>query len=309
MKSIKKMVLSAVCLVLIFGTTGCGKDKYGLVKIKGGSLSDKMLATMDLKMEAKSSASSSTSPLKISVSVSDFYISKYEVTQELYSQIMSDVPGVNSEPSYFKDFPVEGENQNLRPVERITWYDALLFCNKLSEKEGLQPVYTLTDIERYSKDNAIKYADFKADYSRNGYRLPTNAEWIYAAAGGEKSKGFIKYSGSEDITEVAWCDKNSDDMTHQVALKKPNELGLYDMTGNVAEWCWDYQWKDMMEQRPYVDYCGPKEGMYRCIRGGSFVYLAAGAFFPYETGTGVAGVQGLRYYNVGFRIARNCPKK
>lgn len=284
--------------------TGCGKDKYGMVKVKGGALSQPLIDSLSLKIDNPSPDATPESPV-FSLEVSDFYISKYEVTQELYNEIMSGASDVNSTPSYFNDSPADGEVQQKRPVERITWYDALEFCNRLSIKEGLDPVYKLSDISRYSKDNAIKKAAVTADYSRNGYRLPTHAEWLYAANGGQKSKEDFVYSGSNELADYAWVDDNAGEMTHQTGLKKPNELGLYDMTGNAAEWCYDYTWNERFEYRPYVNYQGPKEGITRIIKGGSFVYLAAGTFFAYENCNQVNGMQNLRYYNVGFRIARN----
>lgn len=303
-KAVKKFGLIIAASVMSLSLTGCGKDRYGMVKVKGGALSQPLIDSLSLRIDNPSPDATPESPV-FSLEVSDFYISKYEVTQELYKEIMSVDSEVNATPSYFNESPFEGEEQTKRPVERITWYDALDFCNKLSIKEGLDPVYTIRDISRYSKDNAIKYAAVTADYSRNGYRLPTAAEWIYAATGGAKSKENYKYSGSDNLDDIAWHDENSSDMTHQVGLKKANELGLYDMTGNVAEWCWDYTWNEKFEYRPYNNYKGPKNGITRIIKGGSFDYLAVGTFFAYENNNEVNGIQGLRYFNVGFRIARN----
>jgi len=148
-----------------------------------------------------------------SVTVSSFYVGKFEVTQKEYQNVM----GKN--PSYFK-----GENN---PVENVTWYDAVKYCNKRSEKEGRTPSYN------------INGNNVTCDFSANGYRLPTEAEWEYAARGGNKSQNY-KYSGSNKIGDVAWYDSNSGLRTHPVGQKAPNELGIYDMTGNVWEWCWDW---------------------------------------------------------------------
>jgi len=129
-----------------------------------------------------------------------------EVTQTLYEEV------VGSNPSFFK-----GKNY---PVERVNWYDALRFCNELSRKMGLTPVYS-------GNGNVNTAAD--------GFRLPTLAEWNYAAQGGED---FV-YAGSNNIDEIAWYSGNSNNETHPVAQKKPNGYGLYDMNGNVYEWCQD----------------------------------------------------------------------
>ena len=152
-----------------------------------------------------------------------------EVTQEIYESVM----GVN--PSNFK-----GE-KNL-PVENVSWYDAVSFCNKLSEKEGLEPVYSFegeTDVEKWwnmvNKWDSFPGEKIKWNKNANGYRLPTVEEWQYAANGGQA----FKYSGSDNIDEVGWYSENSEGKTHPVAQKASNGYGLYDMSGNVYEWCWD----------------------------------------------------------------------
>lgn len=155
-------------------------------------------------------------------------ILKTEVTQELYESVMGE------NPSSFK-----GE-KNL-PVEQVSWYDAVYFCNKLSAKCGLTPVYAVdseTDVGKWGYDphkGYSIYSEIKCNESANGYRLPTMEEWQYAAKGGQD----YKYSGSDNLDEVGWCRENSEDKTHPVAQKAPNGYRLYDMSGNVFEWCWD----------------------------------------------------------------------
>ena len=185
----------------------------------------------------------------------NFEMLRTEVTQELYEAVM----GVN--PSYFcrdnkeldkDDLKILNKSTSDYPVEQISWYDAIYFCNKLSEKEGLQPVYAVDgetsirkwDYEPHNKDkiDGVITQDIFAD----GYRLPTVEEWQYAAKGGEN----YMYSGSDDFDKVAWCSANSNLVTHPVAQKKPNGYGLYDMSGNVEEWCWDSYTDD------YRYYCG-----------------------------------------------------
>ncbi|MBR4887442.1 MAG: formylglycine-generating enzyme family protein [Muribaculaceae bacterium] len=136
---------------------------------------------------------------------------------------------MGSNPSSFK-----GDNL---PVERVSWNDCQEFIKKLNSLTGLQ------------------------------FRLPTEAEWEYAARGGNKSKGY-KYSGSNDVNSVAWYDSNSSSKTHQVATKAPNELGLYDMSGNVYEWCGD--WWGVYSSGSQTNPKGPSSGTYRVNRGGNW---------------------------------------
>jgi len=159
------------------------------------------------------------------VTVSDFYMSKYEVTQKLWKEVMG------NNPSSFSGC-------DDCPVENVSWNDIQEFLKKLNRKTG------------------------------KNYRLPYEAEWEYAARGGGKKD--YKYSGSNNADEVAWYDGNSGGKTHPVGTKKPNALGLYDMSGNVWEWCEDWYDDNYYKNSPTVNPKGPGSGTFRVLRGGSW---------------------------------------
>lgn len=222
------------------------------------------------------------------VTVDDFYISKYEVTQKEWKVVMGNNPSNFGKLTGFLGLVKKDLESN--PVENISWYDAVKFCNKKSEMEGLEKCYKGTG------------ENIKCDFSMNGYRLPTEAEWEYAARGGVESDNFnYRYAGSNKIDEVAWYYENSESKTHPVGQKQPNELGIYDMNGNVWEWCNDWYDSDYYEDSPEDNPRGPKGGKYSVLRGGSWI--------NYYNGCRVT----LRYrknrlsgnYNDGFRLSRS----
>ena len=184
-----------------------------------------------------------------SVTVSSFYMSKYEVTFEEYDEFCDDTG---------REYPdAEGWGRGSRPVINVEWYDAVKYCNWLSEKEGLTPCYS------GSGEN------ISCNFNANGYRLPTEAEWEYAAKGGNNHDGY-EYSGSNTAGDVGWYSGNSGSETHPVGGKSPNSLGIYDMSGNVWEWCFDWYGSDYYSTTSLVDPEGPDSGSLRVLRGGSW---------------------------------------
>ena len=169
--------------------------------------------------------------------VFDIEVCKYLTTQKMWTEVME------NNLSAFK-----GDN---KPIESITWWEALEFCNKLSEKYGLEPVYDLSKSAQgilmiNELGGEIVYPDVANLKNTEGFRLPTEVEWEWFARGGqvaiEQGTFDYIYSGSNSINEVAWYYENSGGnkgATQDVGLKKPNQLGLYDCTGNVWEWCYD----------------------------------------------------------------------
>ena len=158
-----------------------------------------------------------------------------------------------------------GEPRGDDPLIKASWYDAALYANWRSAQASLEPVYVFSDTT--GKRRIDWQVDTRLD--AKGYRLPSEAEWEYAARGGERHV----YSGSNDLKEVGWYDDNSGDRTHLTAGKKANAFGLFDMSGNVFEWCQDWSsfdyYKECHKQGVIVDPRGPEEGVYRVLRGGS----------------------------------------
>jgi formylglycine-generating enzyme required for sulfatase activity len=193
------------------------KIDIAMVYVKGGTF------TMGCTSEQDSDCDDDEKPAH-KVTLSDFYIGKYEVTQKQWRDVMG------SNPSHFKDDDL--------PVENVSWNEVQDFIKNLNDKTG------------------------------KNYRLPTEAEWEYAARGGASTGAATKYAGSNNLGDVAWCTNNSGSKTHAVGTKQANELGIYDMSGNVWEWCQDWcgDYSSSLQTNPL----GPSSGSVRVLRGGSW---------------------------------------
>jgi len=244
------------------GGTVAGTAPANFVRVEGGTF----------QMGSASGGEDRERPVR-SVTVKSFNIGKYEVTQKEWFEVMG------SNPSSYK-----GDNL---PVEQVSWLDVIEYCNRRSVKEGLTPMYS-------GYGNSIS-----CNWSANGYRLPTEAEWEYAAKGGNKDPMVYEYSGSNSVDTVAWYGSNSGSRTQPVGTKAANSLGIHDMSGNVWEWCWD--WYGTYPSGAQSDPTGASSGSDRMRRGGSSFSSAAGtrsANRSYDTPTN-------RDYGLGFRLVRN----
>lgn len=230
------------------------------------------------------------------VTLSSFQISNFEVTQAQYLAVMG------SNPSQFSQ-------DTGRPVENVSWFNAIEYCNKRSMQESLTPSYSYTvSGTEYGTNPANWPAGWKdhdennmylvCNWSASGYRLPSEMEWMYAARGGSQSLNYT-YSGSNVVTDVAWYSDNSQDRTHKVGTKLPNELGLYDMSGNVWELVWDIfaDYPSGNQNNPH----GSSEGLERVLRCGSW---KSGANLCLVTHRGSLYPTGI-LNTIGFRVARN----
>ncbi|MCK4543831.1 MAG: SUMF1/EgtB/PvdO family nonheme iron enzyme, partial [Spirochaetales bacterium] len=230
-----------------------------------------------------------------SVTVNSFYMSKHEVTFEQYDRFCNETD--RSKPDD------EGWGRGNRPVINVSWYDAVEYCNWLSEIEGLQKAYTIDkNTTDPNNENISSYDDKKwlvmCNFGANGYRLPTEAEWEFSARGGNNSRGY-RYSGSNKPSEVAWWKRDSG--TQPVGQKNPNELGLYDMTGNVLEMCWDWLVNDYYSYSPPRNPRGPSSGTGRVQRGGCWDH-PLGGYIRWAQRDGIAPCNSNNFS--GFRPVR-----
>ena len=207
-----------------------------------------------------------------------FYLGQYPVTQDAYEQEM----GEN---------PCRYRGKGPLPVETVSWFDSVGFCNRLSQKEGLEPFYEI-------HGQSVTVPDWRG----LGYRLPTEAEWEFACRGGTATR-YSFGDETKSLGEYSWFGPNSGTrgQTRAVGTKEANPFGLYDMHGNIWEWCWDWYDENYYGQGPPVDPIGPSQGERRVIRGGCCINTARDV----RTAVRSRNVPSSRDPHRGFRVARN----
>ncbi len=267
MRELRSVLIFVVAIILILTLASCEEKKKPtepditpgeMIHVPGGTF------TMG---DTKGGGYDDARPTH-TVTLNSFYIGKYEVTQAEYSKYMQPTnPWTSS----------DGLGNN-NPAYDVSWYAVIKYCNLRSLAEGLTPCYTIDGStnpadwgevpNKSDHPNSPIWETITCNFDTNGYRLPTEAEWEYAARGATNDPDYL-YSGSNDINTVAWYEGNNPSYRYQpVGKKVPNGIGAHDMSGNVEEWCWDWYSNSYYSDGPENNPTGPTTGWYRLLRGG-----------------------------------------
>ena len=305
MKKVKWLTTVLVVASIALGIIGCSNTRFGaapggLVKIPAGTF----------QMGCKKTGAFGNNVHKVTIT-KPFYIGEYEVTQGEYEKYCSYGYG-KSVFDFFEDTSPSARygDGDQYPAYYVSWYDALVYCNKRSMAEGFTPCYSIsdsTDPDDWGTVPSSEDATWDSvicDWTANGYRLPTEAEWEYAARAGDNTVNRFTYSGTRykiKLGDYAWYKSNSKGKTHEVGTKKANAYGLYDMSGNVVEWCWNWHSSDYdVETEGGSDPTGTSAKSLRVCRGGgcynNFDYCAVSC-------RGRDSPNGLGIHH-GFRVVR-----
>ena len=304
MKKIKWLTTVLIVASIILGIIGCSGPSVPIAPIgpQGVVVPEGfvLIPAGTFQMGSKDGEDSNKPVHEVTIT-KPFYMGKYEVTQAEYEVYCS--YGSSSPSSSYGD----GDNY---PTYYVSWYDALVYCNKRSMAEGLTPCYSINDSPNPEDWGDVPtssngtWNSVECNWNANGYRLPTEAEWEYAARAGDNTVDSLTYSGTSDVNELekyAWYYDNSDYTTHEVGKKEANVFGLYDMSGNVWEWCWNCFTSEYDENTEGgSDPTGASAGSSRVSRGGGWNGSSDGCgvsyrdyYFPYH-----------RLSSLGFRVVR-----
>lgn len=241
--------------------------------------------------------------------VDSFFISSTEVTQDEFLTVMGYNNSWNKKSLYL-------------PVDSVSFYECLIFCNKLSKINGFDPVYFInntSDTEKWGELPDYRYNDVwdsvEAKWGNSGYRLPTQVEWVYSYLSGINNSYWfdLDFSGDKNVdlkgepqSDYGWYSSNSNYSTHEVATKIPNSYGLYDLDGNVTEWVWDWDGELMIKKIPALNYRGPNGVHNRRILMGSFVLNNEKTIISHSENTASVAVEQpfIKGKFTGFRIVR-----
>ena len=282
-------------------SSGTGNSGVSFVKVKGTTITgnESWTPTSEVFVSGRS------------ITIPDMYVCDHEVTRGEFKEVMGTDPST-ANANDKNGNKLEGDDVLNNPVNYVNWYDALVYCNKLSIKEKLTPCYSINDstdpddwgevLYRYGDPRCTTWDAATCNFEADGYRLPTEAKWEWLARGGEN----CTYAGSNNVGDVAWYASNTNDTgTREVKTKAPNGYGLYDMSGNVDEWCWD--WYDSISDSTAAD--GSPSGYARVLRGGGwpdggvFCQVACRSFNS-PNGRGNCDPD-ILIFGFGFRVVRS----